>query len=509
LKPEVSPSRLSPGRLLRRDGDAASETAAIDRALLREPTLPSRGWELSLQQAGGVRESILRREARFREALALADVGAASLAVLAAVVMLGDGRLSAGWLLAIPVVVVLAKLVGLYDRDHDAIAKTTLDEAPTLLQVAMLYTLALTAGASIFFGGNLGAQQVLALCGLLFACLLVFRTVARSAVLRFSAPERCLIIADRRTSERIAGKLLGSRFVNVEVVAPAPTLPGAGTPADAIRSTAELQRIIAERDVHRVILGLSPEAAGQLDAIRLVGSVGVRVSLAPRLFEAVGHSVRLDDVDGLCLMGLPAFGLSRSSRIVKRCLDLTLATVGLVVLAPLLGAIAVAIKLETRGSVFFLQHRIGRQGRRFEMVKFRSMVDGADSQKAALAEHNEAGDGLFKLAADPRITRVGRHLRRLSLDELPQLFNVLRGEMSLVGPRPLVPEDDCHVEGWDRRRLAVPPGMTGVWQVLGSSRIPMEEMVKLDYLYAAHWSLWKDVKLLIRTLPLIYGAKGI
>ena len=495
--------------MARLDGGSVSGASALRPSLLPEPALPAQDEELSLQQIGGVRDSILRREARYREALAFADVVAASVAVLAAVVMLGDGRTSAWGLLVIPVVVVLAKIVGLYDRDRDAIAKTTLDEAPTLLQVTMLYTLTLTAGASIFFGGNLRAPQVLALCGLLFACLLVFRTVARSAVLRLSAPERCLVIADRRTSERICSKLLNSRFVNVEVVAPAPTLPGAGTLSDAIGSIAELRRVVAERDVHRVILGLSPEAAGQLDAIRLVGSVGARLSLAPALFEVVGYSVRIDDVDGLSLMGVPAFGLSRSSQIVKRCLDLTVATVGLVVLAPVLGAIAIAIKLDSQGTVFFRQQRIGRQGRRFEMIKFRSMTDGAESQKAALAERNEAGDGLFKLAEDPRITGVGRHLRRLSLDELPQLFNVLRGEMSLVGPRPLVPEDDCHVEGWDRRRLAVPPGMTGVWQVLGSSRIPMEEMVKLDYLYAAHWSLWNDVKLLIRTLPLIYGARGI
>ena len=203
MEPEFLPPRLA-----RLDGSSVSGASALRPSLLPEPALPVQDEEPTLQQIGGIRDSILRREERYREALAFADVVAASVAVLAAVVMLGDGRTSAWGLLVIPAVVVLAKVVGLYDRDRDAIAKTTLDEAPTLLQVAMLYTLTLTAGASIFFGGNLRAPQVLALCGLLFVSLLVFRSAARSAVLRLSAPERCLVIADRRSSERIRNKLL-------------------------------------------------------------------------------------------------------------------------------------------------------------------------------------------------------------------------------------------------------------------------------------------------------------
>jgi lipopolysaccharide/colanic/teichoic acid biosynthesis glycosyltransferase len=176
-------------------------------------------------------------------------------------------------------------------------------------------------------------------------------------------------------------------------------------------------------------------------------------------------------------------------------------------LAPVLALIARLIRLDSPGPVLYRQKRIGRDGREFDMLKFRSMVDGADAQKAELAALNET-EGLFKMVNDPRVTRVGRFLRRSSLDELPQLWNIVRGEMSLVGPRPLVPDDDAKIHGWQRKRLNVTPGMTGVWQILGSTRVPLEEMVKLDYLYGATWSLWLDIKILLRTVAYVVGRRS-
>jgi lipopolysaccharide/colanic/teichoic acid biosynthesis glycosyltransferase len=171
--------------------------------------------------------------------------------------------------------------------------------------------------------------------------------------------------------------------------------------------------------------------------------------------------------------------------------------------------IALLIKIDSKGPVLFRQRRIGRHGQAFKIVKFRTMCDGADAMKPKLMELNEGAEGFFKMADDPRVTRVGKLLRKTYLDELPQLLNVFRGEMSLVGPRPLVADEDQRINGWQRGRLDLVPGITGFWQVLGSSRIPLHEMVKIDYLYATNWSLWLDVKVILRTVPYVLARRGL
>jgi exopolysaccharide biosynthesis polyprenyl glycosylphosphotransferase len=261
-----------------------------------------------------------------------------------------------------------------------------------------------------------------------------------------------------------------------------------------------MRHLVSELRVHRVILApetLETSEVAQL--IRVAKAVGVRVSVLPRMFEVVGASVEFDDVDGLTMLGVRRFGLVRSSLLLKRAFDIVVASIGILAVAPLMLAIAVMIRRDTPGPVLFRQPRVGRDGRHFHIFKYRSMVADADAQKDRLRALNEAGTGLFKITEDPRVTRVGAFLRRTSLDELPQLLNVLRGEMSLVGPRPLVIDEDAMVVGLDRSRLHLTPGMTGPWQVLGT-RVPMKEMVAIDYLYVSNWSLWLDVKLLARTV---------
>jgi lipopolysaccharide/colanic/teichoic acid biosynthesis glycosyltransferase len=180
----------------------------------------------------------------------------------------------------------------------------------------------------------------------------------------------------------------------------------------------------------------------------------------------------------------------------------------LLLASPVMLAAAIAIKLDSRGPVFFRQIRIGRLGEDFEIIKFRTMREGADSEKSELAHLNET-DGLFKIEADPRITRIGKLLRASSIDELPQLFNVLRGDMSLVGPRPLVPHEDVAVTGWYRRRSSITPGITGAWQLHGPVSMPLDEMMRTDYLYVANWSWWSDAKIMLRTVRHVLARRGV
>jgi len=217
--------------------------------------------------------------------------------------------------------------------------------------------------------------------------------------------------------------------------------------------------------------------------------------------------VDFDDLYGVTLLGVRHRQLSRSSKALKRSLDLVGSALALIAVAPVMAIIAIAIRLDSPGPGLFRQSRIGRGGKPFEILKFRTMVDGADGLKDGLRHLNEA-DGLFKIDGDPRITRVGRTLRRTSLDELPQLFNVLLGHMSLVGPRPLVADEDGRILGVRRGRLRLTPGMTGQWQIFGSARVPLEDMVKLDQLYVSNWTVWNDVKILLRTVPYVLSRSG-
>jgi lipopolysaccharide/colanic/teichoic acid biosynthesis glycosyltransferase len=230
--------------------------------------------------------------------------------------------------------------------------------------------------------------------------------------------------------------------------------------------------------------------------------------------EATGHPVELDHLDVHHLDLAPAAGiktieLTRSSVAIKRAIDFMGALVGLVALSPFMLTMAVAVKLDTRGPVFFRQRRVGRHGAHFEIVKIRTMVHDAESLKTSLSARNQAREGLFKIGDDPRVTRVGKFLRKTSLDELPQLFNVLRGDMSLVGPRPLILEEDSLLLGWRRRRLDLLPGMTGPWQMLGPTRASLSEMAVIDYRYVANWSLWTDIKILFKTTTHVLGRRGL
>jgi exopolysaccharide biosynthesis polyprenyl glycosylphosphotransferase len=444
------------------------------------------------------------REGRYRRALALADALVAGL-VLAAVILVAGGGFTPAILGAMVLMVLVNKICGLYERDELVLRKSTLDEAPAILQITGLFALIVwLLNAYLTPGVGLGRYHVLALWLGTALLLLGGRALARALVARAASVERCLVIGDRASIDAVRHKLATGR-VKAEVVGGV-ELDG-GHPRFDVGGFRDLVR--AHR-VHRVIVApVSTDAADTLELIRMAKAVGTRVSVLPRLFEVVGSSVEFDDLDGMTMLGVRRFGLTHSSYVLKRAFDLLGSSFLLVLMGPVMATIALAIKLDSPGPVFFRQTRVGRGGQHFRMFKFRSMVPDAEGRKHELQSLNEAGGGLFKIAEDPRVTRVGRFIRRTSLDELPQLLNVWRGEMSLVGPRPLVVDEDARVEGLDRARLLLTPGMTGHWQILGSARIPLHEMVGIDYLYVANWSLWTDLKILLRTIPFVLSRRGL
>jgi exopolysaccharide biosynthesis polyprenyl glycosylphosphotransferase len=266
--------------------------------------------------------------------------------------------------------------------------------------------------------------------------------------------------------------------------------------------------IIEEHRIDRVIVsaeGIEDDAL--LDLISVCRQLGVKISALPSLAAMMGPAATVDHLEGITLIGINTPSLARSNRLFKRTMDIVGASVLLLATAPIWIVAAMAIKLDSPGPVLFRQNRVGRGGKPLRLTKFRSMVVDAEAQRASLLASSRQAMWL-DLEHDPRITRVGRFLRLTSLDELPQLWNVLRGEMSLVGPRPLIAEEDQNVNGWARRRLDITPGITGVWQVMGRAHIPFEQMIMLDYLYVANWSLWTDIKLIIQTVPVVLTRRG-
>ncbi len=227
----------------------------------------------------------------------------------------------------------------------------------------------------------------------------------------------------------------------------------------------------------------------------------VRARIVPDLFQMSLSRVDVDDLGGIPMIGVREISISGWKLVLKRALDVTFALWGLILLSPLMALIALFIKLDSPGPVFFKQVRVGKGGRQFALYKFRSMREGAEKEQEKLADLNEAIGPIFKMRDDPRLTRLGKILRRISLDELPQLYNVLRGEMSLVGPRPPLPSEVEQYQEWHKRRLDASPGMTGLWQVSGRSGLSFDEMVLLDIYYIENWSPALDSMIFLRTIP--------
>ena len=418
--------------------------------------------------------------------------------------------------LMLPAWVVVAKLHGLYDNDDERTDHTTIDDL-----VGVLHLVTLGTWLFVFLGwatgwAHPGIGKLLVFSLLALGLVPIARAAARTAARRSTLyVQNALVVGAGIVGQLVARKLQGHPEYGINVVGfvDSEPLDGVGSDPDLplLGEMADLPQLIEPLDIERVVVAFSLDSHDQvLDAIRLLRSTQVQVDIVPRLFEVIGPKTRLHTVEGLPLIAWPPARLARGSRLAKRAMDLVLSVGGLVLLAPMLALIALLIKLDSRGPVLFRQVRVGSGGKPFRICKFRTMRRDAEALKDTVRHlniHLADDPRMFKVIEDPRATRLGRTLRRLALDELPQLINVVRGEMSLVGPRPLILEEDDHVREWARTRLNLKPGITGMWQVLGASDIPFDEMTRLDYIYVTNWSLWGDVRLIARTFPALARSR--
>jgi len=434
-----------------------------------------------------------------RRLLALADLAALAI-VGASLAAFGPGAsAAAGTLLFAPAWIVAAKLYGLYDRDHRTLRHLTIDELPIICVWAITGVAGLVLFLEATHLSSIRAQAAIRTLGIALAAALVLRSLARSTWRRITPPERVVIIGSDGVARSIRRKL--ELFSDIHA-----TVTG--------ESRAISPEILRNghgwgRSVDRIIL-----AAQAIDE-RLIAELvalcrreHVKLSMVPPARGLFGTAVQLRHIADLPVVEYNTWDVSRSTLLLKRTLDITVAAVILVLAAPLFALTVLAIRLSSAGPAFYVQTRVGLGGREFQIYKFRTMLADAEDVLLSLVEFDALDEPVFKLAHDPRVTRLGRFLRRTSLDELPQLLNVLKGEMSLVGPRPEQVELVRRYRPEHLFRLAVKPGLTGPMQVFGRGRLSFEERLSVEREYIENLSISRDLRLLALTVPSVFDGRG-
>jgi exopolysaccharide biosynthesis polyprenyl glycosylphosphotransferase len=419
---------------------------------------------------------------------------------------------------SLPLWIVAIKVYGLYDNDEERANHSTADDFARIFHLITVCTFVLFAGSRLTMWFNPEFWKLFTF----WLIAILGTTSLRGAVRAYCRGhiaylQNTVIVGAGDVGQTIARKLLKHPEYGINLVGFVDDEPRVRHPGlehlAILGGHNDLIDVVELLDVERVIIAFSSRGhETALEQVRMLSDRDVQVDVVPRLFEVMSPALDLHSIEGVVMCGLRPFKLSRSSRTIKRALDCAASAAGLLALVPLFVAVGIAIKIDSPGPVFFRQERRGERGRMFTIWKFRSMSYDAEVRKQEFAHLNKhlapGGDPrMFKIECDPRVTRVGAFLRRWSLDELPQLINVLLGDMSLVGPRPLIPEEHRHVGSWAARRLDLRPGITGLWQVLGRDDISFDEMVKLDYLYATSWSMGSDFRLLLRTLPTVVRSR--
>jgi len=496
----------------RRDGAPALPDEPVKYLAVTpdDVVVPPHGWQVSTPK---------RNERLVGATLAAVDAVAIMIAFLFS---LGVRHDTWSWAPAVvlaallPAWILSVKAAGLYDKDSDVLGHSTIEELPQLARIATIgswvYVLLLWAVADAR-----ALDEAAVLWGSLLVLLPLLRIVIRPAIRATEGyDQNTIIVGAGSVGQLIGRKLLTHPEYHINLLGFVDAMPKERRQdletLTVLGDPEDIAAIAREYAVERVIIAFSNDPHQRtMELIRLLKDMEVRIDIVPRLFDIIPPRIASHTIEGIPLITLPRLKLSPWSRFEKRTFDLVVSGALLTALAPIFFLTAMLIKLDSPGPVFFRQRRVGSEGKPFRIFKFRTMIADADAQKHEIAHLNAhaapGGDPrMFKVKDDPRITTIGALLRRYSLDELPQLFNVVRGEMSLIGPRPLILEEDRHVEAWARKRLTLKPGMTGLWQVSGRSAIPFEDMVKLDYMYVTTWSLGGDIRLLLQTVPLV--ARG-
>ena len=377
--------------------------------------------------------------------------------------------------------------------------------------LAMIFPMAL----SFTYRGYFYSRLVMAL-GSMFTLLLCFiykefsKIIIRKLVLKKIGVAKKLIIGCGEFASKVIDAIRKDPLASAGLIGMI-SLPGEHCTADLpyLGDIKDIRKLLVEKGFDEVILA-NPETDENtiLEIIYECRKEQVLFELVPRYWHLLRGNIVVEEIGELRATAFADLALKNWQRILKRIMDISLSIILIIILLPIFIVIALAIKLTSKGPVFFLQERIGRNGRKFKMVKFRSMYADAEKRLKEYLDKNEASGPIFKMKHDPRITGVGKFLRRFSLDELPQIFNVLVGQMSLVGPRPPLEREIVKYKNWQLKRIDVTPGMTGLWQVSGRSDLPFDKMAELDIYYIEHWSIWLDIKILFKTIPAVISGRG-
>ncbi len=486
-----------------RDVESSAGAVAVDEARPeRTPELESRAVVRILIRGASERQPRWWRDALRRRMLAIADTVAAIVASVVTVAAVSVG--SVVWaIVLLPIWILLAKLLGLYDRDHRAIRHLTADELPSIAAwaavgvAAIALVLPLTPADSI----TPGAAMIGWIAGV--GAAFVLRASARGLWRRMTPRERVVVVGDGELALAVRRKVELFRDMHLSLV---DEIEGRRI-RTAARSSRPIESQVARVD--RIIVAserIDPDMIGRLAAACRTRQV--KLSVVSPLRGRAGPTPLISQVADLPVLEYDTWDVSRSTVLLKRTFDILFAGLALLMLAPFVPLIALAIKLDSRGPVFFTQLRAGVNGRPFRLFKFRTMREDAEEALSDVLSFDELEEPMFKLREDPRVTRVGSVLRRLSLDELPQLLNVLRGEMSVVGPRPEQIELVERYRPEHRFRLRVKPGMTGPMQVFGRGELTFAERLSVELDYVENMSLTRDLRILFLTFPVLFRGTG-